>query len=313
MKQVLLDLLVCPTCLPQENRLVCKMKERQGENILSGSLQCDQCGTSYPIRGGLASLLPRSPETRERVRSRYESSSILSSYLWSHYGDMLKDEEARTAYTEWATLIEYQSGFSLDAGCAVGRFTFEMSKKSDFVVGVDNSLPFILTAREIMKSRRLGVSIPEEGFLRKQETISLPETWGTEKVDFILGDAQFLPFRSRVFTSLASLNLVDKLPLPLMHLKEMNRVAKQSGAQFLFSDPFSWSSEIAQEKDWLGGTSNGPFPGKGINNILSLLKGEKEELSPAWNIDKQGHVWWTIRTHRNHFELIRSCYIKTSR
>ena len=313
MKHLLIDLLVCPSCLPREKSLDCQIIERHGEDILSGSLKCDQCGTSYPIRGGVASLLPRSSEKREELHSRYESSSILSSYLWSHYGDLLKDKETSTAYVEWADLIEYRTGFSLDAGCAVGRFTFEMGKKGDFAVGIDNSLSFILTARELMKSRQLGVSIQEEGLLRKHETIHLPETWSTEKVDFIVGDAQILPFRSRSITSLASLNLVDKLPLPLKHLKEMNRVAKESGAQFLFSDPFSWSSEIAQEKDWLGGTNDGPYPGKGIDNIFSLLTGEKGGLLPPWKVDKHGHVWWKIRTHRNHFELIRSCFIKTTR
>jgi hypothetical protein len=45
---------------------------------------------------------------------------------------------------------------------------------------------------------------------------------------------------------LFSLNMVDKLPKPLVHLAEINRLAQISGAQFLFSDPFSWSKEVAR-------------------------------------------------------------------
>jgi SAM-dependent methyltransferase len=141
----------------------------------------------------------------------------------------------------------------------------------------------------------------------------LPETWNSEGVEFIVGDILRLPFPSRLFNTVASLNLLDKVPFPLKHLKEMNRVAKEHGAQFLFSDPFSWTSDIAKEKDWLGGTLKGPYAGRGINNVLSLLRGKDGEISPRWNVEKEGDIWWKIRNHRNHFELIRSCFIKAIR
>ena len=312
MKSLLVDLLVCPTCLPLEKELVFHIEKRQGDDILSGFLKCNTCGGRYPIEEGIASLFPKSTGGKEEP-SKYESPSVVSSYLWSHFSDLLEEEEASTAYRDWADLIGYQNGFSLDAGCAVGRFTFEMGMKSDLAVGVDNSHSFIQTARELMNNGQLKVTIKEEGRLTREKHIQLPEKWDTDKVEFIVGDAQVLPFRSRSFSSLASLNLVDKVPLPLVHLKEMNRIAQDSDAQFLFSDTFSWSSEVAREEDWLGGTHVGPFCGKGVGNVVSLLAGEKGELSPPWKIDKQGHVWWKIRTHRNHFELIRSCFIKASR
>ncbi len=313
MKSLLIDLLVCPTCLPLEKELQFHTEKRHGDDILSGFLKCNACGIRYPIEEGIASLFPKSRGRKKEEPSKYESFSVGASYLWSHFSDLLEEEEASTAYKEWADLIAYQNGFSLDAGCAVGRFTFEMGMKSDFAVGIDNSHSFIRTARELMKNRQLEVIIKEEGRLTREERIQLPEKWHTDKVEFIVGDAQVLPFRSRSFSSLASLNLVDKVPLPLAHLIEMNRIARERDAQFLFSDPFSWASEVAREEDWLGGTNEGPFPGEGVNNVVSLLAGKKGELSPPWKIDKQGHVWWKIRTHRNHFELIRSCFIKASR
>lgn len=313
MKSHLIDLLVCPTCLSLEKELVCQIEEEHGNDILSGFLKCDECGTRYPIQDGIASLFPRINERNRVEPSRYESSSVVSSYLWSHFSDMLKEDEASTAYKDWGDLIDCQNGFSLDVGCAVGRFTFEMSMRSDFAVGIDNSRAFISAARALMKNRKLEVTIKEEGLLTREKRIQLPEKWSSDKVEFIVGDAQVLPFRSRTFSSLASLNLVDKVPWPLAHLEEMNRVARESKAQFLFSDPFSWSSEVAREENWLGGTHEGPFRGEGVNNVVSLLEGKKGGLSPPWKIDKQGHVWWKIRTHRNHFELIRSSFIKASR
>ncbi|MBW1765511.1 MAG: methyltransferase domain-containing protein [Deltaproteobacteria bacterium] len=313
MKKVLLDMLICPACLPDETRLISDVIQEDGEDIVTGSLTCHQCKRIYPIRNGIAFLDPLSIQEKEKADSRYETAPVLSSYLWSHYGDILNGSNASAAYKEWADLMRQCSGVTIDAGSAVGRFTFEMSRKSDFTIGVDNSVSFIQAARELMINRRMEITLKQEGLLTRKETISLPETWNSEKVEFIVGDAQALPFRTKTFSSLASLNLVDKVPLPLKHLKEMCRVAKERDAQFLFSDPFSWSTDVADEKDWLGGTDSGPYSGRGIDNIIALLKGGENGFAPECKIVKHGHVWWKIRTHSNHFELIRSCFVKADR
>ena len=106
---------------------------------------------------------------------------------------------------------------------------------------------------------------------------------------------------------------MEKVPDPLLHLAEANRVLREKDSMFLFSDPFSWSSDIAEEKYWLGGTEKGKYSGRGINNVFSLLQGKDGEISPIWTVEKEGDIWWKIRNHRNHFELIRSCFIKAIR
>jgi uncharacterized protein YbaR (Trm112 family) len=313
MKRALLEILACPRCDAGEAVLACRVFDREGEDILSGFLQCPACRTKYPIADGLASLLPGGSSSLPETPSAYEDPSLLASYMWSHFADLLGDEKASPAYSRWSHLLEPMSGYALDAGCAVGRFTFEMSTRSDFAVGVDTSRSFVQAARRLMRERRFTVALPQEGRITEKYTIVLPGTWDSRKVEFIQGDAQALPFQPGCFTSLSSLNIVDKVPLPLAHLREMNRVAKKSSAQLLFSDPFSWSEAVADAENWLGGTADGPYAGKGIENIASLLKGEKGEMDAPWQIREEGHVWWKIRKHRNLFELIRSCYIKASR
>jgi SAM-dependent methyltransferase len=312
LKSFVLEMLVCPACLPEEIDLRTNIVEAQGDDIIEGDLQCLQCGIAYPIQDGIAFLAPPS-STEERSPSKYETKLVLSSYLWSHYGDVLGDEEASSAYSEWAGLMDGGSGVVLDVGSAVGRFAFEMSRKSDRVVGIDNSVSFIKSARELMVQGNTRLALRQEGHLSREETLVLPERWQTDKVEFMVADALSLPFRSCAFAGLASLNIIDKVPAPLRHLRELNRVARENGAQLLFSDPFSWSTESAREEDWLGGKDNGPYSGPGINNIAALLQGEDGQLLPAWRIRRQGHVWWKIRTHANHFELIRSCFIKADR
>jgi hypothetical protein len=149
--------------------------------------------------------------------------------------------------------------------------------------------------------------------ITQKRAFQLPDKWDDAKVEFIVGDVQSLPFPKRLFSSLCSLNLVDKVPSPLQHLQEMDRVAELSGAQFLFSDPFSWTTDMAEPEDWLGGTDFGPYAGRGLDNIVSLLEGRKRGLGKPWTIGESGRTWWKIRNHCNHFELIRSCFIKAHR
>ena len=160
-----------------------------------------------------------------------------------------------------------------------------------------------------MHRRQITFKMKEEGHISRPVTLTLPTEWTDDAIDFIVGDAQALPFSGGSISSIASLNLVDKIPKPLLHLEEVNRISRSSVSQFLFSDPFSWSEENAREEDWLGGKSDGPGAGRGIDTVFSLL----ETFAPPWRIEDRGRIWWKIRTHANHFELIRSCYLKAER
>ncbi|MBW1786208.1 MAG: methyltransferase domain-containing protein [Deltaproteobacteria bacterium] len=310
---LLADVLICPACLPEENELVCQVSLESQDDIVSGTLDCRSCGVQYPISEGVAFLLPPSHDGEETVPSRYETPSLLSSYLWSHYADLCQDPDAHPAYQEWANLMEARPGPFLDAGCAVGRFTFDMSRKYDFAVGIDNSATFVRTARALRMNRGLKVEIAEEGRLTRPFHINLPGDMQPDKIDFIVADVTAIPFPADLFSGLATLNIVDKVPDPLLHLKEMDRVALGSGARLIFSDPFSWTEEAADKALWLGGTGEGPHAGRGAPNVAALLEGRDGHLSPAWEIERQGSVWWKIRNHANHFELIRSCFIKARR
>ena len=313
MKSQIAEFLICPRCLPTETGLTLDAHESVGVEVVSGTLRCSQCRTDYSIAGGIAMLVPQPPNLAPTTAIQYEAPEMVSSYLWSHYADLWGDEEATGAYSEWAALLTPEGGMGLDAGCAVGRFTFELSRKCDLVVGLDSSHPFIAAAREPLYKDRLEFSLKQEGHLFERCTIHLPGTWDAGKIEFIMADAQAIPFRSHLFSRAASLNLLDKLPKPFRHLTEMNRTTRKRDAQLLISDPFSWSAEWAKEEDWLGGISSGRFAGRGWDNLQDLLEGKIDDFSPSWTVEKQGSIWWKIRNHRNHFELIRSCFSKASR
>ena len=307
------EFLICPACLPGEMKLVPDAQESRGDEVIRGLLRCPECLTLYPIADGIAILDPHRRDRAPRTASKYEDPETASAYLWSHYGDTLGDEEVTRAYSEWAEQIVPGAGVALDAGCAVGRFTFELSRKCDFAIGIDSSIGLLRQARKLLFEHHLDFSLKEEGHLYQKRTIKLPRNWDSSRVEFIVADAQALPFPSNFFSCVASLNMVDKLPNPLVHLKELCRAAKTSGAQLLFSDPFSWSTECAKAEDWLGGRDCGIYAGSGLDNVQAILEGKACAIARPWTIEKRRAVWWKIRNHRNHFELIRSWFIKASR
>ncbi|GBC59754.1 SAM-dependent methyltransferase [Desulfonema ishimotonii] len=311
MKKVLRDILICPVCLPLEHSLSCTILEADGEDIISGYLYCRGCSRKYPIEDGVAILL-RDP-TVSLTNFPYEEDVMISSYLWSQYASVFGDPDSSNAYLAWAEQLKDGAPLALDVGCAVGRFTFEMSAKSDLAVGIDRSVAFIRWARKLMCDRRVIFSVITEGQMTERKEIVLPAHWKSEKVEFIVANALALPFPNSCFSALASLNMLDKVTKPLRHLLEVNRVARHRGARFIFTDPFSWSDKNAPKNEWLGGKTNGEFTGKGFDNVQALLRGKNRIFIPPWSIERCGYVWWKIRNHSNHFELIRSLFLAAAR
>lgn len=312
MKRVLHEILICPVCLPLEIPMKLCVNEIEEDDILSGELICNICGVIYIIKDGIAILSPDTNWQPDR-NNKYEDPHVVSSYLWCHYGDLLRDGEWLPAYMNWANLMNESKGFSLDVGSAVGRFTFEMTTKSDFSVGIDTSFAFINIARKIMKERKLVFELKQEGLISTIAELSLPKFIRTDNIEFIVADALALPFPKGLFTKVSSLNIVDKVPFPMKHISEMNRIASINEAQILISDPYSWSHEVSDVKDWLGGKEEGEFRGFGQENIAKIIEGFRGYLENPWKVVDRGTVIWKIRNHRNHFELIKSLYIKAIR
>ncbi|MEM5787667.1 MAG: methyltransferase domain-containing protein [Syntrophobacteraceae bacterium] len=313
MNKKLLDFIICPGCLPDEFPLALSQAESAGDEVLEGVLRCGHCGEAYPIKAGIADIARADREEQAGACARYEQPDLLSAYLWSHYADLSNDDQSTDAYTQWGQLLEITDGVGLDTGCATGRFSFEMARKCEFVIGIDMSRRFISTAREILKNRQHTFQLREEGRIFSERSFHLPESWDARKMDFLVADAHALPFRSGSFSCVASLNLVDKIRLPLKHLLETSRAARGGKAQLLISDPFSWSEDASSPKDWLGGKPDGEFRGPALDNIARLLSDSAARIYPSWNIAGSGAVWWKIRNHTNHYELIRSLYIKAER
>ncbi|MBT1070359.1 methyltransferase domain-containing protein [Geobacter chapellei] len=313
MKTFLLPHLICPACLPKECQLVHSIKAEKDGDIITGNLTCTRCKCNFPIRDGIAYLLQHPDGGPSGGQWRYEESDTIDRYLWSHFADLAGDQENAEANKAWASCLATQTISAVDAGCSVGRVTFEMAARGGWAVGCDLSFNFIKMARRLARDRHLIFSLPLEGNLRESFRIQLPDAWPTDKLEFVVADALKMPFARNTFQQIASLNLLDRVSYPLAHLFEMNRIANLKSSSFLFADPFSWSTTAAPEELWLGGTMTGPYKGRGLENVRSLLEGKGNILTPPWKITRTGAVSWKMRSHCNHCELIKSPFLIAER
>ena len=308
MKKAILEYLICPSCLPSEHKLSASVIKENESEIISGRLICGNCNRRYPVDEGLAVLLPSSGEKILRGQAYYEGPEIVSLYLWSQYADTFGDPEANDIYSIFSrTLPDLgPADMVLDLACSVGRVTFELAQKCGFGIGLDSSTSFIRAARSLAAEGEIKVTLKTEGDLQEEKTIMLPKEWDREKVEFIVADVQAAPFPRALFSQVTSLNLLDKVGNPLEHLRQVNRLSKQSEAWFLFADPFSWSKDYSPKEAWLGGQIEGAYTGRGFDNVRDLLTDEAGPIQPAWTIQQTGRLPWKIRNHRNHYELIFS-------
>jgi len=313
MKQFLLPHLICPACLPAEIPLEVTAKRLEGDDIITGELFCRKCRRRFPVKEGIAFLLTDPENYATGGQLRYEERETGNQYLWSHYADLMGAGEVREANTAWAGFLADKALSAFDAGCAVGRLTFEMASRSEWAVGCDLSHNFVRLARRLAHERRCTFSLPLEGTIRETFQCELPANWRSDNLEFVVASALALPFSRGIFQQVSSLNLLDRVSYPLAHLYEMNRVAQISGALFLFADPFSWSAANTPKERWLGGTATGEYAGRGLDNVRLLLAGKDNILAPAWRIIREGSITWMMRSHANHCELIRSDVVLAER
>lgn len=305
MQRRLLDLLICPRCLPAEKPLRASLRDLREGDVHTATLTCPSCAAVYPVRDGVAVLLAAPPPV-----DQYATSQRLAAYLWSHYADLENDPDAHHAFAAWRELLAECDGPLLDAGCAVGRLSFEATRHADPVIGVDLSLSFVQAARTLAREGRLPYAPVIEGELTESRLVRLPGGFSRERAEFLVADVQAIPFAAGTFGTVTSLNLLDRVAVPRRHLAELNRVTRAAAAALLVADPWSWGESPALVAAWLGGGTSGRSAGSSLANLTRLLS---DELAPPWRVAASGRIDWTLRHHRNHFELIRSDYLLARR
>ena len=142
-----------------------------------------------------------------------------------------------------AHFAEGEVGRSLDLGCAVGRSSFELSKISQEVVGVDFSSNFIAAAKHLAEDGELHYAVKETGRTESQAVARPPAGSYPGRCQFIQGDAMNLPTDLGIFDRVHAANLICRLPEPEKLLVKLAGLVKPGG-HLVLATPCTWLDEF---------------------------------------------------------------------
>lgn len=312
---------------------ISRVLREEASDILEGILQCshNECQREYPIFDGIPLLVPALrayvsqnifPILRRTDYSDVLESILgdccgpgsaldqtrqhLSSYGWGHYSD-LDPLEPKGSKLSLVELLELgislsgplRQGPILDAGCAVGRSTFELAERQErLVLGIDLNFSMLQIAARVLRTgqvryprRRVGIVYDERVFPAHFQRPDL--------VDFWVCDALAPPFPRQTFSLVTSLNLIDCLPSPHDHLVAIGQALAPDGRTILCT-PYDWSPGATPIESWMGGHSQrGPQGGDSAAVLRTLLtpNAHPASIEQLELIADAGNLPWRVRLH----------------
>jgi len=295
-------------------------------DVVDGMLTCPgrECRFEYPILGGVPFLVADVRDHVARNAAELRAADAISPYAESVIGDCLgpdSDFARQRMYLSSYGLAHWPRsaadaglvpvieaafrlagevrGRWLDLGSALGRGSFELAARTgEPVLGVDLNLAMLRSARRIAIAGRLIHPVRKVGLVyeRRDEVVD-PPTRGN--VDFWYADATALPFADGIADGALSLNVLDAVQWPVLHLHELGRVLADGGRAVLAS-PYEWTGGVTPLEGWLGGHSQrGPLAGSSAAELRRLLaRDERPGGAPSLFIDaERDDVGWTMTMH----------------
>jgi SAM-dependent methyltransferase len=148
------------------------------------------------------------------------------------------------------------SGPVLDAGCSVGRGTFELARTSTgLVVGADMNFAMLRLASSVLRRGRLRYPLKRGGLLYEWRLLEIDISDDVRaRVDFWASDSAQLPLPRSTFGAVVAFNLIDAIYSPLDLLRGAARILRPGGV-LLLSAPYDWAPSATVVDAWIGGHS----------------------------------------------------------
>lgn len=325
---------VCPACRLTGTLaplgLAC-VEEERNEDVRSGLLGCESCGTRYPILDGLPVLVAdlnrflsdnlfylamRRDLTPGLTALLAEATGPgagldairqhVSSYGWDHWADHDPAEAAGEqvqpgqAARVLGQLLDglpgpLAEGPILDLGCGAGRTVMELAERTGrLVLGLDLSVPLARVAQDAVVGGQVAYDRRRGGLHFERRAFEVP---AQERADIWIADALALPFADESFALVTALNLLDCVGDPRQALAEFGRVLSPGGACAL-ATPFDWSGAATPFSHWLGGRgADGPQGGRSDAALDRLLSDGPAAAGALRRSRPPGEAEWQIRLH----------------
>lgn len=235
------------------------------------------------------------------MTNTYETEKLLREYLLFHYGtpeeimpyelgprDML-NFMARCALVCLDQAALPPNARALDAGCAVGRASFELARSCAEVIGIDFSQRFIDAAKSLKESGQLGYQRLEEGARFSECVANVPPEIDRSRVNFETGDAMNLRADLGEFDIVLAANLLCRLREPAKFLVRLPDLVK-SGGRLVFTTPCTWLEEFTPREHWLCGET------------ASTLDGLHRHLDADFKLLRSFDMPFVIREHARKFQ-----------
>ncbi len=129
------------------------------------------------------------------VIQHYDNLAKIYDTLYGHEQELKIKEILRTLNVRKHDII-------LDAGCGTGLLFNHIGDLARSIMGIDLSLMTLKIASDRIKERRLN------------------------NISLIRADADFLPFKDKVFDKIFAITLLQNMPNPALTIREILRVAK---------------------------------------------------------------------------------------
>jgi SAM-dependent methyltransferase/uncharacterized protein YbaR (Trm112 family) len=328
---------VCPACGAAERDAaplgLGHVARSEGDDVREGVLVCPEprCRREHPIVDGIpvvvTDLVSWASHQLESALRRADLSPFtesllgdaagpgsgfdreranLSSYGRGHWGDLDPDEPlprdgsfAALLDGALALLDGAPSGCWVDHGCAVGRGTLELARRTgDLAVGVDLSFSMLRVAERVRRDGRAVFPLRRVGLVFDRRDVAVPDV-PAELMSFWCCDAAVLPFADAGFDGALSLNLLDSVAAPLNHLLELGRTLVPGGSA-LVAAPYDWSPAATVVEQWIGGHSQrGDSGGSSVEELRRILAPEAPAgFDTGLTIaDERERVPWRVYTH----------------
>lgn len=311
-----------------------RILRRKDDFVLEGFFVCSntECSCEYPILNGvpvvlkdmkgwwqsekseLSVITSESTEMREYFNGlsysaplSHTEKSLISSYMDLHYGTLADSKNPFASWADPRIFWEKAVGIakpvadqirhrSLDLGCSVGRYTFELARFSDLAVGIDLKFSFISEAAMFQRSKKISYERRKHGRCFEQvETSYSP----SQNVLFLVADALDPPFKAETFDLVTALNLIDNVKLPLVLIGQMDALLKQQG-RLILGSPYEWQIDICEPEEWL--ETDGMDSPEMLQNIL------EGQLIPQMGLNYEvleniTDVPWRMRHHVRHYSV----------